>query len=79
MDILIDRKYCVRHLIKKILKFLVGQAVLQMTQISRSCVVACIYDTTAYINNLLGYFMVSSNRTSLFLSTKDMNLFGYGE
>ena len=38
VEILIGCKYCVKHFNDKILKyFLVGQAVLQMRQISRSC------------------------------------------
>ena len=38
VEILIGCKYCVRHLNEKIL--IAGQAVLQMSQISKSCVIA---------------------------------------
>ena len=41
VKILIGQKYCVRYLTQKDYEiFLAGQAVLQMSQISRSCVIA---------------------------------------
>ena len=45
VEILIDCKQCVRHLNRmKVEIFLVGQAVLQMNQISRLCVITSIYE-----------------------------------